>query len=131
MFKNLFVVKLILVTVLPCLGMNNESELSDKDKIEQLFSTKHKITQDNFNKAMKMIATRPAGSYLAEKLSNKLIKFVEQELSVNEWTEEVIKAYEEFIKDISTSSLIVIKIITMAHPLEEILFAAIWAMPSE
>lgn len=123
--------RVALVLALPCLGMNNETQSQIPDKLKELFSIKHKITQENFDKAMNAVQQRPAGEYLAEKLSLKLRKFVNQELSADEWDAEVQKVYRDILRDIlielgkPTATAIM-----MSHPIEAIIKATIWAIPS-
>ena len=78
-----------------------------------------------------MTIIRTLDNYVAQKLSNKLIRFVGQKLSACEWINEVAKAYQEFLKDMDPTMSIGATLITTACPLEKILSAAIWAIPRE
>ena len=128
MSKKLFFIKAIIFIVLPCMGMNDETQPQILDKLEELFSAKHKITQENFDKAMNAVRNRPAGGeYLAEKISSKLSGFVNQELSTDEWGQEVQKAYYAVLKDVGG---FMAKAMKMTHPIEDIIMATIWAIPS-
>lgn len=128
MSKKLFFIKAIIFIVLPCMGMNDETQPQILDKLEELFSAKHKITQENFDKAMNAVRNRPAGGeYLAEKISSKLSGFVNQELSTDEWGQEVQKAYYAVLKDVGG---FMVKAMEMTHPIEDIIMATIWAIPS-
>ena len=128
MSKKLFFIKAIIFIVLPCMGMNDEAQPQILDKLEELFSAKHKITQENFDKAMNAVRNRPAGGeYLAEKISSKLSGFVNQELSTDEWGQEVQKAYYAVLKDVGGFTA---KAMEMTHPIEDIIIATIWAIPS-
>jgi flagellar motor switch protein FliM len=106
--------------------MNDGTDSQIPQEIKEITSKKHKITQENFDKAMKTVKERPAGDYLAEKLSSKLRKFVNKELSADEWGIEVQKAYKEILRDLGQPTAITIM---MSHPIEAIVMAIIWAIP--
>lgn len=119
-----FLIKLLLTVAIFAATASLAADTTD---LSELFSEKHTITQDNFDLAMNIVAQRPGGEYVAEKLRNRLAKFVGLQLSTNEWAEEVHKAYIAFLQDMDPIGS---RMILMNHPVEAIVMATIWAIPS-
>lgn len=107
----------LIMIAIPSLSMNNDNEEGDESRTWIL--KKYLITETNLDKVINAIKERYTGQFLAEKLFIKLQKFINKKLSINEWSEEVTKAYNEVLKDVAPISAMAI---TMAHPLQEILY---------
>jgi hypothetical protein len=123
-----FFLWMALVFTLPTLGMDDDNIQSDiPDEFKASLDKKHRITKENFDKAINAVKDRDKGEFMADKLSLKLHIFIDKELSTNEWTNEVHKAYQEIIKALPEFPA---RAVIMAHPFEEILFASMWAIPS-
>lgn len=107
----------LIMIAIPSLSMNNDNEEGDESRTWIL--KKYLITETNLDKVINAIKERYTGQFLAEKLFIKLQKFINKKLSINEWSEEVTKAYNEVLKDVAPISAMAIN---MAHPLQEILY---------
>lgn len=114
----------LIIIAIPCLSMSDDNQEADESRT-WLFK-RYMITEQNLSKAINAVKQRPTGQFLGEKLFLKLQKFINQELSPHDWSKEVTKAYDEILKDVSPISATAI---TMAHPLQEILYDTIKIIP--
>lgn len=110
-----------LVFVTPIFSMN-------KQKLrEEIENQKHVITQQNFDTFINKLKNQDATIYFAEALKPKLQQFVGQELSVNEWNEKVLSAYNQILQRLDSATQITIKINNIQT---KVILASIWAIPS-
>lgn len=118
-----------LALALPGFGMNHGDEIEHHapKTEEEVFFTKRKITQENFDRAMQPIRHKTGGDYLFDKLSSKLKVCVNQELTADEWSKRVQEAYGEILAAQQKSVAAALRI---SCPLEEILVYTMYAMPN-
>jgi hypothetical protein len=107
MKKNLIL--LLLIFVIPCLGWHTK----DVPRPPECSHKKYKITKDLFEQAMGLITD----SYLAEKLSFALQKYIDQEFCEIEWDAKVTEAYVNMMGTDPS----VVTILTMGSPMQKIL----------
>lgn len=87
---------ILLFLVIPCLGMNVEGIPQARKKQPECFhNKKYQITQEYLDQALGSIEDQS----LAEKLSPKLRKFLNQEFCIARWSIAVTEAYMEVIKN--------------------------------
>lgn len=116
---------LALTITLPGFGMNRSNEIDQH--AQEVFYTKRKITQENFDRAMNLIRQKINVEYLFDKLCAKLSVFVNQELTADEWSTHVQKSYEAIL---ATQQKSVASALRMSCPLEEILVYTMYAIPN-
>lgn len=114
-----------LALAIPCLSMDGSYEQQASQTFKEVFLTKCTITQENFDKAMKPIFNK--NNYLAEKLVSKLKKWVNKELTADEWSIEVQKAYREVL---SAQQKAVAKVMSMDCPIQDVLVWTMNAIPN-
>jgi len=90
-------------------------------------NSKRTITEQNFNRAMEMLAASDASrQYLAEKMASELRCWVGKQLSDEEWAQECVKAYNVVLKPMEGVTALLMR---ESISLEAVLLCTMWALP--